>query len=116
MSSLGSFLKQARVQKRITQEELAFNAKLARSYISRLEDDKIKSPSAIVLIRLSNALGVSHQALFHAAGYGASLKEDRLPSMGVYLRSKYPKLSEEAIKQLESFKLYLEKTYKKSDE
>lgn len=108
MKSLGSFLKLTRSRRKISQEVLAKKAGLARSYISRLEDDKVKYPSAIVLIRLSNALGISSQSLFESAGYEPHM-DVGLPSLNVYLRTKFPHLSEESIRQIENYKGYIEK-------
>lgn len=112
MNTLGKFLKVKRIQQNLTQEQVAEEALLARSYLSRLEDDKVKSPSAIVLIRLANALKVSHDEIFSASGYVAHVN-DGYPSMGIYLRTKYPSLSDEAIKHIELYKDYIIEKYGK---
>jgi transcriptional regulator with XRE-family HTH domain len=54
---LGTELRKARLKAGLTQEELSFQAKLDRTYISMLEHDK-KSPTLDVLFRLCDALGV----------------------------------------------------------
>ncbi|MBL4885502.1 MAG: helix-turn-helix transcriptional regulator [Planctomycetaceae bacterium] len=46
----------------MTQEELAFKAKIDRPYISQLEHDK-KSPTLKMLFRLCDALGVKASEL-----------------------------------------------------
>src|SRR5690242_14761505 len=99
--ALGAYIHKLRTEKRLTQEELAEKSGLARSYISRIEDDQFKYPSAMVLIRLAKGLGVSHDTIFQIAGYIPKMGDTDLPSFDVYLRSKYPYLSEEAIKQIE---------------
>ena len=55
---LGTELRNARDAAKLTQEELSFAAKVDRTYISQLENDK-KSPTLDVLFRLCDALGVS---------------------------------------------------------
>jgi transcriptional regulator with XRE-family HTH domain len=54
---LGDELRRARQQKEMTQEQLSFAAKVDRTYISELENNR-KSPSIDVLLRLCKALGV----------------------------------------------------------
>jgi XRE family transcriptional regulator of biofilm formation len=51
-------LKTLREQKGITQDELAKRAKLAKPYISQLENGVRKNPSLPALRRLAKALGV----------------------------------------------------------
>lgn len=55
--SLGSELRQARLNAGLTQERLASASKLDRSYISQLEND-LKSPTVDTLIRLASALDI----------------------------------------------------------
>jgi transcriptional regulator with XRE-family HTH domain len=59
---LGEELRKARDAAGLTQEELAFRAKLARNYISLLELDR-KSPTVATLMRLCDALHVRASAL-----------------------------------------------------
>ncbi len=114
-TSLGQFIKNIRTGKHLSQEDVANAAGLARSYISRLEDDQFKTPSAMVLIRLAKGLGVSHDALFLAAGYLPHIEKGNLPPFDAYLRTKFPRLSEEGIKELEFYKNYIEQKYKNKE-
>ncbi len=59
---LGDELQKARIKAEMTQEELSFAAKVDRTYISQLENDK-KSPTIEVLFRLCDALGVAASEL-----------------------------------------------------
>lgn len=59
---LGPELRKARLDAKLTQEELSFRAGLDRTYISQLEHDK-KSPTLDVLFRLCDALGLRVSAL-----------------------------------------------------
>lgn len=55
---LGNELRKAREKAGLTQEELAFRAKVDRSYVSQLEHDH-KSPTVATLFRLCQAMGTS---------------------------------------------------------
>lgn len=112
-ATLGQFIKKVRVEKKLTQEEIASKSGLARNYISRLEDDQFKSPSAMVLVRLARGLGVSHEAIFQIAGYIPKMEKTDLPSFDVYMRTKFPELSEGAIKEIEFYKEFIKQKYKK---
>ena len=59
---LGEELQKARKQAGLTQETLAFEAGVDRTYISQLEHDK-KSPTLDVLFRISGALGIKASVL-----------------------------------------------------
>ncbi len=59
---LGEELQKARKRAGLTQETLAFEARVDRTYISQLEHDK-KSPTLEVLFRISKALGVKASVL-----------------------------------------------------
>lgn len=58
----GNELRKARERAGLTQEELAFRAKVHRTYISLLERDK-KSPTLNMIFRLCDTLEVSPSAL-----------------------------------------------------
>jgi len=55
---LGNELRKAREAAELSQEELSFEAKLDRTYISQLENNK-KSPTVEVLFRICDALGIA---------------------------------------------------------
>ena len=54
---VGSVLQKMRLKAGMTQEELAFKAKVDRTYISMLEHNE-KSPTLDMLFRLCQALGI----------------------------------------------------------
>ena len=54
---LGDELRRARQEAEMTQEQLAFEAELDRTYISHLENGH-KSPTVDVLFRIAAALGI----------------------------------------------------------
>ena len=54
---MGAELRKARETAGLTQEKLAFAAKLSREYVNQLEQDR-KSPTVKVLLRLCKAMDV----------------------------------------------------------
>jgi XRE family transcriptional regulator of biofilm formation len=60
---IGTMLQTKREAKGLTQEALAKKAKVARSYLAKLEAGHSKNPSLAVLQRLAKALGVPVTAL-----------------------------------------------------
>lgn len=61
--SIGSKLKELRVQKSLTQEELANRAELSKGYISQLERD-LTSPSIATLVDILQCLGSNLEEFF----------------------------------------------------
>ena len=53
---LGDQIRKARLTRGLTQEELAFRAKISRNYVSLLEKG-VKSPTVNVLMRVAKAIG-----------------------------------------------------------
>ena len=65
-AAFGLALREERIRKELSQEELGFRSEVHRTYISELERG-LKSPSLGTITRLSNALEVSPGALVTAA-------------------------------------------------
>ena len=61
---LGAKLKEMRLKKNLTQEELADRCELTKGYISQLEND-LTSPSIATLTDLLTALGSNLSDFFH---------------------------------------------------
>jgi transcriptional regulator with XRE-family HTH domain len=55
---LGKNVRRYRQQKKLTQEELAFEAKIDLTYLGGIERGK-RNPSLLVIVRIANALSVS---------------------------------------------------------
>jgi len=88
----GKRVRLLREAKRWTQEELAADSGLSRSYVSRLELGDIALPRNDKLTRLARALGTSNEDLLEAAGYMTPPSNDQegsLPDLAPYLRRKY---------------------------
>jgi len=63
---LGNELRKARLAANLSQEKLAFEADIDRTYVSHLENNK-KSPTVEVLSRICKALGISTSELLRRA-------------------------------------------------
>lgn len=64
-------LRRLRVERRLSQENLAVDASIDRTYVSRLERG-LENPTVAVLERLAQALGVSIQEFFEQPLPGAA--------------------------------------------
>jgi transcriptional regulator with XRE-family HTH domain len=64
--AFGEVIREWRIKKGLTQEQLSFKAKLHRTYISDLERGR-KSPTLDVIDSLASALGTESHALLEAA-------------------------------------------------
>jgi len=65
---LGAKIKELRERKDWTQGQLALYSRLGRGYLSQLETERIKNPSADTFIKLAKALDVDENELYEAAG------------------------------------------------
>jgi len=63
LKKLGSKIAEIRRKKGLSQEDLAGEAEIDRSYLSELENG-LKNPSLLVLEKIAQALGLKLQELF----------------------------------------------------
>ena len=68
MKSLGKTLKDARELIPLTLRQVEEAAGISNAYLSQLENDKIKKPSANVLYKLSSIYNIELNSLLAAAG------------------------------------------------
>lgn len=68
MKTLGQHLKFGRDGKGFTLREVEDTTGVSNAYLSQLENDKIKKPSANVLYKLSTLYGMTIEGLLQAAG------------------------------------------------
>jgi len=76
MKSLGKTLKDAREQATFTLKQVEEATGISNAYISQLENEKIKKPSANVLHKLATVYNVDLQVLLAAAGI---IEESKTP-------------------------------------
>ena len=76
--SVGKAVLQIRQEKRMTQSEVGRRARLATSYISRIENNRIQ-PTMTTLGRLADALDVSVSGIFQVGERGGVPGKQRCP-------------------------------------
>jgi transcriptional regulator with XRE-family HTH domain len=65
---IGPVVRQLRLERKLSQETLAANARVSSGYLSKLERGVYKAPSREVLTRIADALSIAPADLFRAAG------------------------------------------------
>jgi len=73
--TLGKILKEARELKQLSLRELEIQSGISNAYLSQLENDKIKKPSANTLYRLSELFNMNFDELMITAGIVEKKKE-----------------------------------------
>ncbi len=68
METLGKTLKSTRENVSLTLREVEESTGISNAYLSQLENDKIKKPSANVLYKLANVYKINLNVLLTAAG------------------------------------------------
>ena len=66
---LGEKLKQLRIERELTQRELAQKTGLGRGYLAQLETNVVAKPSADTFLKLARAFNIRPEELYQAAGY-----------------------------------------------
>lgn len=69
MKSLGEFIKNRRLDLNLTLDQLALLVGSTKSYLSRLENNRIKHPNTDLLKKLSKQLDISYNQLIIHSGY-----------------------------------------------
>ncbi|MEO8287421.1 MAG: helix-turn-helix transcriptional regulator [Chloroflexota bacterium] len=91
-----------------TQQDLAEQSGLSRSYVSRLEMGDIALPSSERLRALSSALGAAPDDLLQAAGYiDAPSNGTDLPEIKAYLKRRYGINNQQLLRAIEAIVLEL---------
>ena len=73
--TLGRKIRAAREELGMSQAQLASGGGLSQGYLSQLENDEVRNPSAAVIFRLAKALHLDPRLLMQAAGYEAEMEE-----------------------------------------
>lgn len=85
--SLGAALKQARVFKKLALRAVEDMTGISNAYLSQLENDKIKKPSADILHKLATTYNLDFNYLLHIAGL-VEKKSTENVSFGQFVFSK----------------------------
>lgn len=108
MKSLGQTLKVAREQIPLTLRQVEEAIGISNAYLSQLENDKIKKPSANVLYKLSNLYNMELNILLSAAGI-IEKKDTEAPQSSLLNKIAFyaDKFSKEEEEQIIEFMKYL---------
>lgn len=101
--SLGRILKDARELKGISLRELEAQSGISNAYLSQLENDKIKKPSANTLYKLSELFNMNFDSLMISAGIVEKKKDYQVQS-GNFAFSSAELTKEEEAKLIEFLK------------
>jgi len=86
-NSLGNVLRQARDLKRLALRTVEEMTGISNAYLSQLENDKIKKPSADILHKLSKAYKLDFNYLLHVSGLVEKTSSENV-SFGKFVFSK----------------------------
>jgi transcriptional regulator with XRE-family HTH domain len=95
-NNLGEHIKDARIERGLSLRQLASEAEVDYSWLSKVERGIYAAPDPRYLDRLAQVLKLETADLFAMAGYGVNRG---LPAFAPYLRAKYD-LPTEAVDQL----------------
>lgn len=105
MNTLGSLVRKARKERKLTTTELAKSINLTQGYISHIENNR-KVPSHDILNRLAQALNVPYLDLMLAAGYYSEEDLRQRKAQEDYLNSMTPLEYNEYVNlQLQSYEI-----------
>lgn len=108
-SSLGSWIRTRRTERRMSQKELAAHAKISRSYLCDIEHGRGSQPSVHVLQAMARALGEDPAELFMQAGIDVDRADALEPGSQRERRvlTMFRALSPEAQEMIERFARFL---------
>ncbi len=100
VQAIGAFLRDHREAKGLSLRDLEARSGVGNSVIARFETGQFNRLDPDKLARLSRALGVSLNEVLAAGNVTSGVD---LPTMPVYLRSRYEDLPEEAVEQMSRY-------------
>lgn len=109
--TLAERLREERTKKGLSLRQVASEAGVDDSNLSKIENGAVTKPSTETLQALSQFYAVPLEDLYSLAGYAAPTE---LPSLGPYLRSKYD-LSPEAAQEITAYFDFVKQKYEQED-
>lgn len=91
--TLGGILKEAREIRRLSLREVEVQSGISNAYLSQLENDKIKKPSANTLYKLAELFNITFDDLMVAAGIVE--RKDEQKKQSIHFAFSSDNLSEE---------------------
>ena len=113
-TTLGQVLKEARQINQFSLREVEEITEISNAYVSQMENDKIKIPSANILYKLANLYKISFEFLLAKAGVIQEPLENGKPLIGSALYAK--DLSSEEERALAEYLAFLRFQNKKKPE
>jgi len=110
---LGEYIRERRLEAQIGLRELAGRCEISPANLHKIEAGDIKEPSALSLQRIALQLGCPYEDLAALVGYPAL---GDLPSLPVYLRTRYDDLSSDEIREVERFVRFIRQGSKEGDD
>lgn len=117
METLGKTLKSTRENVSLTLRDVEIATGISNAYLSQLENDKIKKPSASILYKLANVYKIDLNVLLYASGIIEKNENSEKPKQSLLEREiafYKDKLSEEEEKEVVDFIKFLK--YKKDND
>ena len=117
METLGKKLKNTRENVSLTLRDVEISTGISNAYLSQLENNKIKKPSASILYKLASVYKIELNELLYAAGIIEKKDHQELPKQSLLEKEiafYKDKLSEDEEKEVVDFIKYLR--YKKSND
>ncbi len=117
METLGKKLKSTRENVSLTLREVEISTGISNAYLSQLENDKIRKPSASILYKLASVYKIELNELLIAAGIIEKSKDQEIAKKSLLEKEiafYKDKLSDEEEKQVVDFIKYLR--YKKNND
>lgn len=97
---LGAYIRQHRQARHMTGRELAHRVGINDGHLVRVERGEFKAPSPQTLARIAQELHLPLGDIYGVAGYLVPIE---LPSLPVYLRTRYKELTAADIKELHTY-------------
>lgn len=110
---LGEFIRTTRLRAGIGLRELAAQSGISAANLHKIEVGLIKEPSPHSLQRIARQLGCDYEDLAMLAGYSLPTG---LPTLPVYLRTKYDDLDPDQIRQVDDYVRFLRQQPSESDD
>lgn len=107
-TSLGTYLKDARVAKGLTLRAVEDQTGISNAYLSQLESGKVKQPSPVTLHDLSELYGVSYADMMVLAGYPVPSRKKIDPDVDRIL-ARFGNVSNEEADALSEYLSFLRK-------
>ena len=115
MEKLGTFIKQLRVDRKLSLRDASKKLEIQEAYLWQLENNKRGAPRPEILNKLAAGYGVPTETLLKHAGYSVQPADEKqeVEAKKKVLYRDYDKLPDEGKKELDSLMGWLQQKYAK---